>query len=119
MRRLLPALTAAALVALAIGAAPASASLGLSNFDVTFSGANGSTEMQAGSHPYELKTTIEINLKENTEGKTIADEAPKDFEITQVPGLAGILTAVPRCSTLDFLTPVFASNASSRVSKVR
>ena len=112
MRRLLPALTAAALVALAIGAAPASASLGLSNFDVTFSGANGSTEMQAGSHPYELKTTIEINLKENTEGKTIADEAPKDFEITQVPGLAGILTAVPRCSTLDFLTPVFASNAA-------
>lgn len=111
MKRFLAAL-AAALTLFGVSAAPAGASLGLKQFDVTFNNVDGSTAMQAGSHPYALKTTFSVNTTETPEGRTIVDEAPKDLELTQVPGLAGILAAVPRCSTLDFLTPVFDSNAS-------
>jgi hypothetical protein len=104
MKRTLLVLALAGTVLLA-GAAPAPAEFGLEEFDVTFSDAGGRAVMQAGSHPSEMKTTIYAN--------TLADGFPdgmvKDLEIFQVPGFVGNLTAVPRCSTLDFLQRV--SNA--------
>ena len=103
--RALAALCAALLAAAALCALPANAgaAVGLSEFDVSFTGPEGSPLTQAGAHPYAMSTTFAVNTKEGPEGGTVPDEAVKDLLIAQVPGFAGIPTAVPRCSSLDFL----------------
>jgi hypothetical protein len=94
-------LVAAVLFVLAV-VVPGSAraeSFGLHNFDATFVGPNGEAQLQAGSHPFAYSTSFEVNLDETG----LIAGALKELTIDQVPGLAGIPTAVPRCSTLDFL----------------
>ncbi len=81
------------------------ASVGMKSFDVTFSSTDGSPDTQAGSHPYAMKTSFEVNTEET--GKGIFDEELlKDLEILQVPGFVGDQTAVPQCSARDFSTVV-------------
>jgi hypothetical protein len=82
---------------------PALGAFGLHDFDVTFTEANGSPATQAGSHPFAMTTFFTPNTIEEG-GKLVPEEAIKDVLVTQVPGFAGSPTAVPRCSTLDFLT---------------
>jgi hypothetical protein len=108
MRKLL-AFAALTMALSALSATPASARVGLGEFDVTYTHADGSPAMQAGSHPYAITTAFKINRKEGA--PTVADEALKDVLVAQLPGFAGIPTAVPRCSTNDFLTAA-AGNAS-------
>lgn len=92
-------LLALAAAAPAMGAEP----FGLESFDVAFSGAGGDAQLQAGSHPYAMDTTLGVNSEEVGE-ELFPVEAVKDLEVTQVPGFAGDPTAVPPCSTLDFLS---------------
>jgi hypothetical protein len=75
---------------------------GLHDFDVTFAGPNGEAQSRAGSHPFAYDTSFKVNLDE---GGSPAG-AVKDLRLAQIPGLAGIPTAVPRCSSLDFLDRV-------------
>ncbi len=98
-------LTTLALIAFgaAILTPGASADFGIHGFNVTFVGPDGAGVTQAGSHPYALKTTFEVNTETIEEG-IFPDESIKDFNIAQVPGFIGDQTAVPPCSTLDFLT---------------
>ena len=105
MKRLTPIL--ACMAALAVpSAAPANAEFGLSEFDVTFSGPDGSTVAQAGSHPFEMTTFLRFVSQPTGEGGEFTEEAVKDVEITQIPGFIGDPTAVPKCSTADFLSEV-------------
>jgi hypothetical protein len=98
MKRFLATVVLAA-TAIAITASPASASFGLHNFEVRFSGPKGEAQMQAGFHPFALETSFEVNLSEKGN-----PEAPvKELQIAQPEGLAGIPTAVPRCSSAEFL----------------
>lgn len=83
---------------------PAWGAFGLSSFDVRFLNADGSITAQAGSHPYSMVTTFEAITEEPSPGKIFPTEAAKDLEIFQVPGFIGDQTAVPKCSTLDFLS---------------
>jgi hypothetical protein len=85
-----------------LSAASAQAKVGLSVFDVAFLGPNGEAVSQAGSHPFALQVSLVANTVEEG-GRTFPDEAVKDLEVTNVPGLAGDPTAVPPCSTLEFL----------------
>lgn len=111
MRRLtLLALTLGALFAL--GAPVASAHVGLENFDVVFEDDKGGIVTQAGAHPFAFTTTLDANTIEPPGGGEAPDESVKDLVISQMPGFAGNQTAVPRCSTADFLTPIPGSNAS-------
>ena len=82
-------------------ATPAQASIGLREFDATFTNADGSPATQAGSHPYAATSTFELNtigIPANT------DEDLKDLIVQQIPGLVGNETAVPQCSLLEFAT---------------
>lgn len=88
-------------VAALLLAAPASA-LQLEGFDVTFEGPQGEAAMAAGGHPFALTTTFRIPPMQEG-GLIYPAEALKDIRIDQVEGLAGIPTAVPRCSSADFL----------------
>jgi hypothetical protein len=96
------ALAAAATAALLALAAPAQAQFGLNGFEVAFSEFDGSPVTQAGSHPYEMKTTFFANTKLENE-KEVPSEPVKDVLIEQVEGFAGNPSSVPVCSTLDFL----------------
>lgn len=94
----------AILAALAIAPTPASAAVDLVNFDVSFIDANGDSTLQAGSHPFALVTSFDAKTKEGPNGGSVSDEAVKDFIGTQIAGLVANPTAVPQCTTLDFLT---------------
>jgi hypothetical protein len=100
--------TAVLAIALLVLAAPAvaQADFGLNDFDVTFTNEDGSIDTQAGSHPFAMTTSFTINqdTEEGPEGGMISDEVVKDVIVTQVTGLAGNPSAVPRCSTIDFLS---------------
>jgi len=110
MRRLVLTLASSALLALA-AASPASASFGLSEFDVTFTGPDGSPVTQAGAHPFAMNTSLRFQSVPTGKGGLGVEEAAKDVFLTQIPGFVGNPTAVPRCSGADFLTrdPEFPS----------
>jgi hypothetical protein len=93
-------LTAAVLALLAITPS-AHASFGFEHVDVTITDADGSPAMQAGSHPFAVKTTINFNVDPET-GEP--QDSPKDVITDLSPGLVGDPQAVPRCSNADFLT---------------
>ena len=108
MRRILSAL---AFLVLAYGvlAAPAGASFGLEKFDVTYANQDGSPATQAGSHPFQMTTSVYFNKLSPTQ----ADEEVKDFTAEQIAGLIADPTAVPRCSNADFLTFVSGGSVSN------
>ena len=103
MRRLGATLAAAALLA-ALGPAPASADFGLSAIEVAFTDSEGAPERRAGSHPFAMRTTFEVNSKEHPDKGLVVDGALRDLEVVTPAGFTGNPTAVPRCETLDFLT---------------
>ncbi len=107
-RRLAQALVPFVLAALAL-AAPAGASFGASKFDVTFTNADGSPATQAGSHPFQMRTSIYFNLLDpnNPDGEF------KDGAFEQITGLIAAPGAVPRCSTVDFLTLTYGKTVTS------
>ncbi|MGC1850834.1 MAG: hypothetical protein WA687_00170 [Solirubrobacterales bacterium] len=112
MRRLHLSLLLTALAVLC-SASTASAEFGLSEFDVTFTDAEGKTVTQAGSHPYEMTSSLRFNTTPTGLGGEFADEPAKDIVVDQLPGFIGNPTAVPRCETADFLTEEGDSNQPS------
>jgi hypothetical protein len=84
---------------------------GLSFFDVESALEDGEVDTQAGSHPFELTTSLALNVsaREPPSGRNLhmgaplADFAPKDIEVALPPGLIGNPNAVPRCSQQAFL----------------
>jgi hypothetical protein len=115
MRRLTTLLLCTSLLVLSQAPAAGAETFGLNHFDVTFSGPFGESEMQAGSHPYAMKTSFNLNTEETAEG-TFPVEPTKDLEIAQVPGFIGDQTTVPPCSTLDFLTQGSTGNNTTQCS---
>jgi hypothetical protein len=103
-KRLLSLLAA---VALAVALAPtqAEAAFGLHDIQVQFLDSEGEPVTQAGSHPFEMKTSFKVNTVDES-GKIFTDGALRSLDVFQPPGFAGSPTAVPPCSTLDFLTRI-------------
>jgi hypothetical protein len=109
MKRFFSIMAATALFAV-LAAVPAQASFGLSEFDVTFTNSDGSTAVQAGSHPYAMTTSVQFNSTPTGEGGRALDEAAKDIFVGQVSGFVGDPNAIAPCSTADFLTRVNVRN---------
>ena len=105
MRRLALVLTAAALFAVSLPPT-AQADFGFSNIEVSFTDSAGDPARWAGSHPFAMRTSFEVNSKEHSEKAVqVVDGALRNLEVVAPTGLTGNPTAVPRCETLDFLTP--------------
>ncbi len=92
-----------ALAALCLPAS-AQAEYSIEDFDVTFTGPKGETVSQAGAHPFAMTTSFRVHGEPTPEGGYLLDEPIKDLLATQMAGFAGAPTAVPSCSTADFLT---------------
>jgi hypothetical protein len=92
---------------LALSASPAIGGLGdgfgFEELDVTFTNEDGSPATQAGSHPYAMTTTLNLNRIPDPKFEEIVDGYVRDLIGFQIPGQVGEPTATPRCSTVDFL----------------
>jgi hypothetical protein len=101
MRRLI--LLALALAAVALAPGSAQADFGVNEFDLSFSGEDGITPMQAGSHPGGVLNKIELNTVEDPLLGEVADGAVRDIEVKLPKGLVGDPGAIPRCANTDFI----------------
>jgi len=104
MKRLILTIYAVAAIGLLSLPAAVQADFGLETFDVTFTNADGSPATQAGSHPYMMTTTVDFNTVEDPIFEHFPDGAGKDLISNIFRGFIGAPSAMPRCSTFDFLT---------------
>lgn len=100
------------LALLALGASSARASFGFlpgaEGFDVAVTEHDGSPATQAGSHPYQITTTINFKLSGEspvTPGGPFTDGDLEDLHLELPPGLIENPSAVPKCSQAEFNTP--------------
>jgi hypothetical protein len=71
-----------------------------SSFEMRPEAAGGAVDTQAGSHPYQLTTTLALN--QEVDGKPVA--LAKDLRFKLPPGLIGNPTSLPRCPIAVFLS---------------
>ena len=93
-----------------VGGAP-STGFGVENYELQPENEVGQTETQAGKHPFQLTTTLEMNqvLRRDPEGTEIVTSNPalvRDLHFLLPPGLLGNVNVLPRCSSLAFSTIV-------------
>jgi hypothetical protein len=100
-RRVAP--SACVLIALALFASPANAAFGIDEFDVTYSGQDGAPQSQAGSHDFDLATRFSFATKPAPGGGIVPDDTVKDLVTSLPAGLIADPSAVPYCSTADFM----------------
>jgi hypothetical protein len=96
---------AVALVAAPLAGAspsPGGSGLGFLNFDGFATNADGSTDTQAGSHPYEAVTGFEVTRTTDPAGHPFPVEAVKDLRVDLPPGFVGDPHAVPTCAQKQF-----------------
>jgi hypothetical protein len=73
---------------------------GVQNYEMVAEEDGGGPDRQAGSHPFQLTTTIAFN--QTVEGRPVA--LVKDLNFRLPPGLIGNPTVLPRCPLAKFLT---------------
>jgi hypothetical protein len=82
----------------------ASAEFGIETFAIAASNANGSADVQAGSHPYSL-TTAFVFKQPTEESENLVEGDPKDVTVKLPPGLAADAAATARCNDKQFVAP--------------
>ncbi|HEY3829157.1 MAG TPA: hypothetical protein VGL57_08180 [Solirubrobacteraceae bacterium] len=84
-----------------VGAADATTPFGVESLELTPEDVGGVTDTQAGSHPFQVTSTL--NLDENLEsGLQRVPALARDLRFDLPAGLIGNPNAVPRCSSVDF-----------------
>lgn len=103
MKRLLQSLAAASVLAMAL-AAPAQGAFGLKEFNSAFVLEPGKvTATGAGTHPDGQVTKLAFNTVPDAVKGELPEEAIKDLIVSLPPGYVGNPTAVPTCSSVQFL----------------
>jgi hypothetical protein len=102
VKRLLPLLLALGIPLLLT--APAVASFGLQALEVSATNRDGTPDIQAGSHPYALKTAFILNRPEEVEREKFvaAGGGLKDVRFELPPGFVGNPNATPKCTHPEF-----------------
>jgi hypothetical protein len=85
---------------------PTPPGFGFSGFDGWFTNTDGTLDTQAGSHPYELTVSFDLNSKKSSEAPAWVP-FPTGGQVRKVdvnlpPGIIGNPTAVPRCTRQQF-----------------
>ena len=108
-RRVAGLLVAAFAAAVALGAPGASPALadfgflpGAAGFNGAITNAEGASDTQAGSHPYQITTSFALNTETNTEGQYVPDGDMKNLTVSLPPGLIGNPQVVPQCPMAEF-----------------
>lgn len=74
---------------------------GVEHYELLPENAGGSLDTQAGSHPFQLTTVLEVN--NNAKGDTPPPAAVKDLRFNLPPGLIGNPTPFPQCPLAKFV----------------
>jgi hypothetical protein len=82
------------------------AGFGLADFEMAPLNEDGTPANQAGSHPFQLTTTLTLNQTVGREPVAL----PKDVSFQLPPGLIGNPSAVAQCTMADFFTLVKTAN---------
>jgi hypothetical protein len=77
---------------------------GAEGFDVSLGNSDGTTDLLAGSHPYQWTTSFRLNTVKTARGAEEVSGDLKDSHLEVPPGLIGDPLAVPTCSFQDFTT---------------
>jgi len=90
---------------------------GVSEYAIAPEEEGGMTSRQAGSHPFQLTTTLALNqaisyTKDRGE-LPVSAELPKDLRFNLPPGLIGNPTPFPQCTIKDFETKVNTSTGQN------
>jgi hypothetical protein len=80
---------------------------GVDNFEQIAFDEDGSVDTQAGSHPYGLTTTLDLN---RTGTAPFQPKLPKDLHFNLPPGLVGNPTPFPQCSDAQFTRHIQFAN---------
>lgn len=94
-------LAAAALLAFA---APAQAEFGFKDLAIEFEEQGGAPATQAGSHPYAMTTTLDMNTVLNAASEEVPDQDLRELKVELPPGFVGDPDAAPTCPTEAFNT---------------
>ena len=80
-------------------------SFGVQSFDFIPEAVGGSPDTQAGSHPFQLTSTLDLNEVQGPGGTgEVAGSFAKDLHFSLPPGLVGDPSAIPQCTTAQFVT---------------
>jgi hypothetical protein len=90
---------------LTVSSAPTA--FGVENYELTSENEGGSPDDQAGSHPFQLTSTI--MLDQNAE-PSMPPALPKDVSVKLPPGLVGNPTPFPQCTNAEFTAIENAKN---------
>jgi hypothetical protein len=80
------------------------AELGFQSFDAAMTNGDGSSDTQAGSHPFQLTTSFSVKTAVNAFEEVLPGADIKDVRVDLPPGLIGSATAVPPCGQELFAT---------------
>ncbi len=97
---------APAAVARSMSIGSSSSAYGVESYDMAPEEEGGAVDTQAGSHPFQLTTTLTLNdtLVNNGNGRYVPEssEMPKDLVFKLPPGLIGNPTPFPQCPLAQF-----------------
>jgi hypothetical protein len=83
---------------------------GVERYELNAENENGSPDLEAGSHPFQLTTTLELNQTDAADPAhptAFLPAAPaqlRNLNTKLPPGLIGNTTVIPQCSEVDFST---------------
>jgi hypothetical protein len=103
IKRLLSVVAAA--IACLVFAAPSMAGFGFQSFENKFINKDGSVDLLAGSHPWEMVTSFALNQSKNGLGESVPAGDLKDTWVELPAGFIGDPTATAKCSQAEFHTP--------------
>ena len=96
---------------------------GIERFSVENEEEGGSPARQAGRHPFQFTTTIQLNsgaVIGDADGRSLVEQPaiPRNLDFPLPPGLVGNATAAPQCKMADFLEdpPVAGKEWANRCS---
>jgi hypothetical protein len=87
--------------------AGATTQFGVEKFQIQPEDEQGKLELQAGAHPFQLTTTLDLNDTLTRRGSHEEETVPtlvRDLHFVLPPGLLGNITVVPQCTSLQFAT---------------
>jgi hypothetical protein len=88
------------------------APFGVEDYEMTPENENGTIDTQAGSHPFQLTTTISLNQRFTGEFRgSLPIALTKDLDFNIPPGLIGNPTVLPECKLSQFLEDTGDSDA--------
>ena len=84
-------------------------SFGVESYELRPEDEHGNEVTQAGAHPFQLTTTLDLNeVLENNEHSHLPEETapalPRNLHFVLPPGLLGNINVAPQCSSIDFST---------------